>query len=160
MLKNFYTSQIIKMKKLIVLIYIATATLLFGYVKAGTLNHACQLPYLTGSNQPTVDFPVHFEDLSVKMIENKVEINWSSVIDQNNKQFEIQRSTDGNQFKTIAIIFTLSDSKDVETYNFKDDLKGVKSTKVIYRIKQVDTSEGYTFSKWASLSLQKNSKSL
>ncbi|HEX5026419.1 MAG TPA: hypothetical protein VFV68_14160 [Agriterribacter sp.] len=148
------------MKKLIVLIYIATATLLFGYVKAGTLNHACQLSCVTVNNQPAVDFPVNFEDLSVKMIENKVEINWSSVIDQNNKQFEIQRSTGDEPFKTIAIIFTLSDSKDVKNYNFKDDLKGVSSAKVIYRIKQVDTSEGYTFSKWVSLSLQKNSKSL
>ncbi len=148
------------MKKLIVLIYITAATLLFGYAKAGTVNGACQLSRADVNKQPVVDIPLNFEDLSVKMVENKVEINWSTVTDQNNKQFEIQRSTDGDPFKTIAIIFTLSDSKDVKTYNFKDDLKGVKSTKVIYRIKQVDTSEGYTFSKWASLSLPKNTKSL
>lgn len=128
------------MKKLIVLIYITAATLLFGYAKAA----------VTGNDKAIIDLPVHFENLAVKLINNKAEINWSTLTEKNNKQFEIQRSTDGVNFKTIAIVFTLTDSNAIKHYTFKDELKGVKEKELTYRIKQVDTSEGYAFSKTVS----------
>ena len=139
------------MKKLIVLIYIAAATLLFGYAKAAEPNHPVAPP--SGKDKTAIDFPVHFEDLTVKLINNKAQINWSTLTEKNNKQFEIQRSTDGTTFKTIAIVFTLNDSNEVKHYVFRDELKGVKEKKLIYRIKQVDTSEGYAFSKTVSPAL-------
>ena len=141
------------MKKLIVLMYIAAATLLFGYAKAAELTHTPSPYPVTEKNITTIDFPVHFEDLTVKLVNNKAEINWSTRTEKNNKQFEIQRSTDGERFKTIAIVFTLDDSKEAKNYTFRDELKGVKEKKLMYRIKQVDTSEGYTFSKTVSPAL-------
>ncbi|MCO5239556.1 MAG: hypothetical protein M9904_05825 [Chitinophagaceae bacterium] len=132
------------MKKLIVLIYITFATLLFGYAKAGEL---CYVPSFAGINPATIDFPVHFENLAVKPVGGKIEISWATLTEKNNKQFEIQRSTDGEYFKTIAIIFTLDDSNEVKNYVFRDELKGVKERKLTYRIKQVDTGEGYSYSK-------------
>ena len=137
------------MKKLIVLIYIAAVTILFGYAKAGTLNHAV-LPAVAINHAAAIDFPVNFEDLTVKLAEDRAEINWSTASEKNNKQFEIQRSANGEDFKTIAIVFTLDDSNTVKNYRFKDDLKGVKGKSLRYRIKQVDTSNGYTFSKAVS----------
>ncbi|HTN05370.1 hypothetical protein [Agriterribacter sp.] len=141
------------MKKLIVLVYIAAATFLFGYAKAAELTYNASAYAVTEANKTTIDFPVHFEDLTVKLINNKAEINWSTRAEKNNKQFEIQRSTDGKRFKTIAIVFTLDDSNEAKHYAFKDELKGVKEKKLMYRIKQVDTSEGYTFSETVSPAL-------
>lgn len=138
------------MKKLIVLIYIAAAAFLFGYAKAGALYHPSFPAGIAAEHINTIDFPVSFEDLTVKLTDKKAVISWSTLTEKNNKQFEIQRSTDGEAFKTIAIIFTLNDSSEVKSYTFKDELKGVKSKKIIYRIMQVDTSERYTFSKTAS----------
>ena len=137
------------MKKLIVLIYIAAATILFGYAKAGALNPIVPASAVI-NNKSAVDFPVNFEDLTVKLVKNKMEINWSTITEKNNKQFEIQRSTNGADFITIAIVFTLDDSNELKNYKFKDELKGVKGKNLRYRIKQVDTSEGYTFSKAVS----------
>ena len=138
------------MKKLIVLIYIAAAAFLFGYAKAGTLHYPVLAAGIAAEHITSIDFPVSFEDLTVKLAENRAVISWSALTEKNNKQFEIQRSTDGEAFKTIAIIFTLSDNSEVKNYTFRDELKGVKSKKITYRIKQVDTSEHYTFSKTAS----------
>ncbi len=138
------------MKKLIVLIYIAAATILFGYAKAGVLNHDAAAQAAIIDHTAAVDLPVDFEDLTVKLIKNKVEINWSTITEKDNKQFEIQRSTNGEDFKTIAIVFTLDDSNTVKNYKFKDELKGVKGKSLSYRIKQVDTGNGYTFSKAVS----------
>ena len=141
------------MKKLIVLIYIAAATILFGYAKAGVLNHTDPPSSVTIDNKAAIDLPVNFEDLTVKLVKNKVEINWSTITEKNNKQFEIQRSSNGEDFKTIAIVFTLNDSNKVKNYKFNDELKGVKGKSLSYRIKQVDTSEGYAFSKAVSPAL-------
>lgn len=138
------------MKKLIVLIYIAAAAFLFGYARAGVLHHPASPAGITADHITTIDFPVNFEDLTVKLADNKAVISWSALTEKNNKQFEIQRSTDGGSFKTIAIIFTLNDNSEVKSYTFRDELKGVKNKKIIYRIKQVDASENYTFSKTAS----------
>ncbi len=138
------------MKKLIVLIYIAAAAFLFGYAKAGALHHPAFTTGIAAGHITFIDFPVSFEDLTVKLADNKAVISWSALTEKNNKQFEIQRSADGEAFKTIAIIFTLSDNSEVKSYTFRDELKGIKSKKIIYRIKQVDTSEHYTFSKTAS----------
>ena len=138
------------MKKLIVLIYIAVATLLFGYPKATEVNYTTAPSSVACKNNVTINFPVHFEDLTVKLINNKVQITWSTLTEKNNKQFEIQRSADGETFKTIAIVFTLDDSNEIKNYTFRDELKGVKEKKLTYRIKQVDTSEGYAFSKVVS----------
>lgn len=138
------------MKKLIVLIYIAAATFLFGYAKAGALHHPVLAAGIAADHITSIDFPASFEDLTVKLADNRAAISWSALTEKNSKQFEIQRSSDGEAFKTIAIIFTLNDRSEVKSYTFKDELKGVKSKKIIYRIKQVDTSGHYTLSKTAS----------
>lgn len=138
------------MKKLIVLIYIAAAAFLFGHARASVLHHPASPAGMAADHITTLDLPANFEDLNVKLADNKAVISWSALTEKNNKQFEIQRSTDGESFKTIAIIFTLNDNSEVKSYTFRDELKGVKSKKIIYRIKQVDTSENYTFSKTAS----------
>ena len=114
------------------------------------LNHIVPTSSVDINNKAAIDFPVNFEDLTVKLVKNKAEINWSTITEKNNKQFEIQRSTNGEDFKTIAIVFTLDDSNNVKNYKFKDELKGVTGKSLRYRIKQVDTSEGYTFSKAVS----------
>ena len=138
------------MKKLIVLIYIAFATFLFGYVKAGEIYPCATTTSELEKFSSSFDCPVHFEDLNVKLINNKAEISWSTLTEKNNKQFEIQRSTDGKNFKTIAIVFTLQDSQEVRNYKFSDGLKGVEERQLSYRIKQVDTGEGFSFSKTVS----------
>lgn len=138
------------MKKLVVLIYIAAATLLFGYANAES-SYGSSVPS-DGSkwNKAVIDFPVHFESITVKRVNDKAEITWSTLSEKNNKQFEVQRSTDGENFKTIAIVFTLEDSNEIKHYTFKDELKGIKESTIFYRIKQVDTAMGYTYSKTVS----------
>lgn len=139
------------MKKLIVIIYIAAATILFGYAKAETKLPAHPITtVVTASNKTN---PAIFEDIAVRKVNNKTEITWATDKEQNNKQFEIQRSKDGEEFKTIAIFFTLKDSREIKNYKFKDELKGVGEGKVSYRIKQVDLNNNSTFSKVVDVKL-------
>lgn len=137
------------MKKLIVLIYIAAATILFGYAKAETAAPVSQAVVAKNIEKASGVF----EDVSVKMVNSKAEISWATNNEQNNKQFEIQRSNGGEDFKTIAIFFTLKDSRELKNYRFKDELKGVKGGKVSYRIKQVALNDNCTFSKVVDINI-------
>lgn len=135
------------MKKFIVLLYITVATLLFGYAKAEGNDTRPNPAYDLKKSNTVIEFPVQLESVTVKFIGDKAEISWSTLAEKNSKQFEVQRSTDGENYKTIAIVFTLEDSNEIKHYSFKEELKGVKTKKLLYRIKLVDTVEGYTYSK-------------
>jgi uncharacterized membrane protein len=138
------------MKKLIVLIYIAAATILFGYAKAAPASNSLQV---TTTKTTVKKVAENFDDISVKMINNKAEISWATVKELKSKQFEVQRSEDKEEFKTIAIFFTLEDSYELKNYKFKDELKGVTGKKLSYRVKQVDTNENIIFSKIVEINI-------
>lgn len=138
------------MKKLIVLIYIAAATILFGYAKAAPASNSLQV---TNAKTIIEKTPANFDDISVKMINNKAEISWATVKELKSKQFEVQRSEDKEEFKTIAIFFTLEDSYELKSYKFKDELKGVTGKKLSYRVKQVDINENIIFSKIVEINI-------
>lgn len=134
------------MKKLWVLIYIAAMTFLFGYAKAMVYPVAWSLSPEGSELSAEKYVSVDFEQISAKVLDNKVEIKWSTLKETNNKQFEIQRSLDGLTFKTIALWFTLEDSHEIKHYTFLDELKGVEEKQLAYRIKQVDTGEVSSYS--------------
>ncbi|MFT3702816.1 MAG: hypothetical protein QM802_10615 [Agriterribacter sp.] len=134
------------MKKLIVLIYIAAATILFGYAKAEVVHQPATASIITNT-------PGNFEDISVKLINNKAEITWTTAKELKNKQFEVQRSEGEAEFKTIAIFFTLDDSYELKNYKFKDELKGVTGKRLSYRVKQIDMNENIAFSKIVEITI-------
>jgi len=139
------------MKKLIVLIYIAAATILFGYAKAAPISKPLPVTITAKTNASTA--PGNFEEIAVKMINNKAEITWTTAKELKNKQFEVQRSEGEEEFKTIAIFFTLDDSYELKNYKFKDELKGVTGKRLSYRVKQVDMSENIVFSKIVEITI-------
>lgn len=71
---------------------------------------------------------------------NTIELKWVTEIEVNNKQFEIQRSFDGRNFNTVAIVFA-KEGSGIKAYNMKDVLPAGSPAKVYYRIKQVDIDE-------------------
>jgi hypothetical protein len=59
-------------------------------------------------------------------------------------QFEIQRSYDGNEFKTIGVVFA-SEKKDREDYMFYETINNF--SKAMYRLKMIDKNNKVTYSK-------------
>ena len=94
--------------------------------------------------------PVRFLSVSAKPLSSgAVQVNWVTEAEVRNKQFEIQRSIDnGSEFNTIGLLFSLDgNSNSVKSYQFKDELKGVSTKKIFYRIKQVDLDGNFSYSK-------------
>jgi hypothetical protein len=75
---------------------------------------------------------------------NKVSLEWNVAKNETIDQFEIQRSYDGNEFKTIGVVFA-SEKKDREDYMFYETINNF--SKAMYRLKMIDKNNKVTYSK-------------
>ena len=89
--------------------------------------------------------PLPIESLPLTLTkENATSVlHWSTLAEQNNNHFEVQRSADGISFISIQSIASKGNSIEKEDYSFTDNspLKGVS----YYRIKQVDKGGKYSY---------------
>ncbi|MBL0135401.1 MAG: T9SS type A sorting domain-containing protein [Chitinophagaceae bacterium] len=89
--------------------------------------------------------PVKFVSFEGAVINNQVQLKWSTLNEMDNDYFQIERSTDGRKFSPIGKIKGQLNSTSLSTYNFTDPNpnKGVS----YYQLKQVDIDEHFSVSK-------------
>lgn len=73
-------------------------------------------------------------------------INWATAKESNVSRFEIQRSTDGANFKTVGQVSPKGNNGEHAKYSFVD-MNPVQNAKNIYRLKTIDLDETYSLSK-------------
>lgn len=78
--------------------------------------------------------PVTFISYDARCHEKGAMITWSTASEQNSKNFEIQRSEDGTNWRTIGAVPAAGNSSNVRNYNYLDLEGGV----ALYRIRQTD----------------------
>ncbi len=137
------------MKKIPVYLFIGFATVLFGYA----MPSQTEAPVVQENVEN--DSFVNISALSAKYTNKGMEIRWEADSELDNKQFEIQRSIDGNEFKTIGMVFTIDDEIAEKKYFFKDDLKGIGAKKLFYRIKQTNINDECQYSDVINTALHK-----
>ncbi len=74
----------------------------------------------------------------------QIVLTWSTASEVNNSHFEIQKSTDGNNFTKIGEVAGNGTTFDMNSYEFVDREISIKN---YYRIKQVDFDSDYSFTK-------------
>jgi hypothetical protein len=77
--------------------------------------------------------------------EASVDLNWTSVIEFDSYQYQVERSADGKNYIKIGTINAAGASNEAKKYNFKDALPG--SGAYYYRLKQVDIDGKFEYSK-------------
>jgi hypothetical protein len=75
---------------------------------------------------------------------NKVSLQWKVASNETINQFEVERSYDGIEFKTIGIVFA-SEKKGIEDYMFYETINSFD--KVMYRLKMIDNRKAVSYSK-------------
>ena len=75
---------------------------------------------------------------------NKVTLQWRIENNETTDQFEVQRSHNGTEFKTIGIVFA-SEKKGIEDYLFYETINSFD--KVMYRLKMIDKQNDVSYSK-------------
>ncbi|MBL7816293.1 MAG: T9SS type A sorting domain-containing protein [Saprospiraceae bacterium] len=95
---------------------------------------------------PTTVLPVELLNFSAKKTDNQqIRIDWETASEKDNATFEVQRATDGKDFKTIGTVKGKVNTTDKQTYSFLDETPSVGHN--YYRLRQTDTDGNTTFSK-------------
>ncbi|MFT3981324.1 MAG: T9SS type A sorting domain-containing protein [Ferruginibacter sp.] len=88
--------------------------------------------------------PVEFLSLAAVQKGSGVSVNWSTASELNNNYFDVERSTDGTTWNTIARVMGAGNSATVKNYNAYD-AKPVAGYN-LYRIRQVDIDGKFEYS--------------
>ena len=111
-------------------------------------------PNLTTLNLQPVNcafLPVTLTDFKLSVETNTVALQWSTASENNNKGFEVQRSTDGVQWSAIGFVNGAINSQTVRKYSYTD--KNLSEGRYYYRLKQVDLDEKSSYSKVISATI-------
>jgi hypothetical protein len=87
-------------------------------------------------NQTSVTLPVELADFRGDFEENSVILDWSTYSEINNSHFSLERSRDGQNYTTIALLKGAGNSSDITDYNFTD--KKARKGYNYYRLVQTD----------------------
>jgi hypothetical protein len=96
--------------------------------------------------------PVQLLSFNVNRIEEGVQVNWITASETNSDRFEIERSTDAQNWSLAGTIAASGNSADQKRYRYDDhDAFIIQSSTLFYRLKQVDRDGSFTYSEIATL---------
>ena len=109
--------------------------------------------YAFGYATSTLSFgslPVEWLSFTAKRKDDtRIQLKWETATETNNDYFVIQRSVDGELFENIGQVDGAGTSSEVSAYEFYDS--NYPSSRLFYRIKQIDLSGQVQFSSIASV---------
>jgi len=97
----------------------------------------------------TFTLPLALMDFNGRVSEKAIQLNWVSENELNVNNYELQRSADGANFETIALIFAQNESHNVYKYPDMHPYHGVN----YYRLKMIDYDKKTSNSKTISFVL-------
>lgn len=129
-------------------------SLLTLYVSAQSVNTTCT--FYTAPSPERTSAGIEYASLSATASDKAVFINWVTASEQNNSHFEVERSLDMKEFKTVAMVLDGFAAEGTgKKYKFKEDAGLVSKGKTVYyRLMQVGTDNHVSYS--AVMAVQKN----
>ncbi|MBL7748218.1 MAG: T9SS type A sorting domain-containing protein [Chitinophagaceae bacterium] len=96
---------------------------------------------------PMVSLPVKLSSFTASLNDRKqVVLKWETVFEIANERFEIQKSTDGSSYSTIASLNSSGDSYELKQYTY-NEISFFAGDIAFYRLRQIDQNSHVTYSK-------------
>jgi len=97
---------------------------------------------------PLTALPVTYRTFTAAVNEKTVNLNWVTEIEQGNDHFEVERSFDQVNFRTVGMVLGAQSATSLgKQYSFKDNSSDLNGKKIVYyRLKQVDGTGKFTYS--------------
>jgi len=89
---------------------------------------------------------VKYSAFDATVVDKSVVLKWTTEEEINSNHFEVERSFDGNNFTTVALVLDGFANGSQKNYQYKDNTAELQTkTVVYYRLKQVDNDGKYTY---------------
>ena len=109
--------------------------------------------------QNNVAVPVELSSFSAKYSGNSVALSWKTATEINNYGFKIERKKDNGNWEDIGFVHGNGTSNSIKDYSFADK-NLLESSKLYYRLKQIDNSGSYKYSNVVEVNVTPSSFSL
>jgi hypothetical protein len=93
----------------------------------------------------TTIVPVELVSFSAYVAANVVNLEWNTATELNNQGFEIERSSDRINWRTIGFKEGKGTTSEPQQYYYSDLLSGIESSKLYYRLKQIDFNGSFEY---------------
>lgn len=127
---------------------LSTFTQSYAQVFMPTLNFVqSHLVSKTITNSIDKVLSVDYSSFDAYALNNTANITWTTESETNNDHFEVERSLDRKEFKTIALVFgPEGNATTTNKYSFNDKAKDIRSHDLAYyRLKQIDFDGNVTY---------------
>ena len=118
-----------------------------GFSLAGATNFDYDITTIKYEQEP---LPVELTSFTADVSEGKVILNWSTATETNNQGFEVQRkiisANSQSDWSTIGFKEGVGTTTEKHEYSYVDNLSGIESASLQYRLKQVDFDGSYEYS--------------
>ena len=102
--------------------------------------------YITSANM--IILPLQLTSFNGVAQNNAALLDWVTDNENNIGHFDVERSTDGRTFEKVGVVAAVGNTKTSTKYNFTDnDAAKQSSSLVYYRLKMVDQTGTYSYSK-------------
>ncbi len=133
LLKDMFTNVVVDLR--------ATQTYNFSITSAGLSQGDRFQLIITNQNQ----LPVDFVEVRADVVNNDIDVKWTTATEVNNDRFVVEKSYDNKSFTQVGTVKGAVNSKVKLQYNFNDELAAKNAInagidKVFYRINQIDIS--------------------
>jgi uncharacterized repeat protein (TIGR01451 family) len=99
--------------------------------------------------------PISLTSFAVTLSQSsEAKINWVTSLENGCKKYDVQRSTDGNMFNTVATVAGHGTTALQNSYSVTDDIAAVNSSVVYYRLVQVNADGKINYSKVIAVKLK------
>ena len=91
--------------------------------------------------------PVELVSFSANYNDGCVDLSWITATELNNSGFEVERQTETGDWNVTTFIQGNGTTTETHYYFFSDNIKGLNSSKLFYRLKQIDFDGTSVYSK-------------
>ncbi|GAB6283406.1 MAG: hypothetical protein STSR0008_21720 [Ignavibacterium sp.] len=112
-----------------------------------TLTGQTGTEYALGSQTSVNPLPVELTSFTSNILSSGVELKWQTATEVNNYGFDVERSTDKQNWTNLGFVAGNGNSNSPKDYSYVDeDIKNQVNGKYYYHLKQIDTDGSYEYS--------------
>ncbi|GAB6283640.1 MAG: hypothetical protein STSR0008_24250 [Ignavibacterium sp.] len=109
---------------------------------SGTNAHSDLINY-----SQNIPLPVELTSFAANILSSGIELNWQTATEVNNYGFDVERSTDKQNWTKLGFVAGNGNSNSPKDYSYVDeDIKNQANGKYYYHLKQIDTDGSYEYS--------------
>ncbi len=104
--------------------------------------------------------PVTLKSFGVKLENKKPLLSWVSSKEENLSAYVIERSTDGSEYKDVAMVFANGTTSLESRYSYQDNALPTSKGILYYRLRMIDMDQKYRYSETRLVKMTEGDKTL